>query len=348
MNIKFDLTFKSKQVGTELDYIHKATERQDIYFIVNRFARKSINDFTYRYLTDLPDRYEQVECTFRVSGKVPQLWNPLNGEIKDVLTYREENGHTIIPLYFEPEGSVFVIFNDMPKQKHIVSIRKNDEQWFPGNRFETKEFPLINIYREGKGLYASVFEPGNYQLKWSDGREEKFIADKPFTDIELKGNWTLSFDPQWGGPEKTKIKELKSWIKFEDPGIKYYSGTASYLKTFSLSKQDLENKTIILDLGNVQEMSSVKINGHDSGLLWSAPFRYDITKYVKEGKNKLVIGVINMWPNRLIGDGKLPESKRFTKTNIDMFDDPDAEKQYLRESGLLTPVRISIFNKYEL
>ena len=49
--------------------------------------------------------------------------------------------------------------------------------------------------------------------------------------------------------------------------------------------------------------------------------------------------VVNLWPNRLIGDSKLPAEKRLTKTNIIKYDAPDAEK-YLRESGLLGPVKL--------
>ena len=68
-------------------------------------------------------------------------------------------------------------------------------------------------------------------------------------------------------------------------------------------------------------------------------FQFDISKYVKIENNKLEVEVVNMWPNRLIGDGKLPLEKRFTKTNINKFEAPDAEK-YLRESGLIGPVKI--------
>jgi len=72
---------------------------------------------------------------------------------------------------------------------------------------------------------------------------------------------------------------------------------------------------------------------------WSAPFRFDITDYLKTGNNLLEVEVVNMWPNRLIGDGKLPENQRKTRTNVVKFNGPDAD-QYLRESGLLGPVKL--------
>jgi hypothetical protein len=72
---------------------------------------------------------------------------------------------------------------------------------------------------------------------------------------------------------------------------------------------------------------------------WSAPYLFDVTDYVKAGTCQVEVEVVNMWPNRLIGDGKLPLEQRRTKTNIIKFNGPDAD-QYLRESGLLGPLKI--------
>jgi hypothetical protein len=89
----------------------------------------------------------------------------------------------------------------------------------------------------------------------------------------------------------------------------------------------------------VKEMASVNVNGQQLATRWNAPFRYDVTNWVVAGENKLEVEVVNMWPNRLIGDGKLPENQRLTHTNIVKFNGPDAD-QYLRVSGLMGPVRI--------
>lgn len=347
MNVKPDFEFSSNQEKTALDYIHRSTDTEEIYFVSNRFAYKGIDDFTYRYLASLPDRYEQVECTFRVQGKIPQLWDSKTGEIKEILTYHEENGRTTLPLHLEPEGSVFVIFKDAPPQKHITNIRKDQKNWFPGNQFETKGTPFIDLYKKEENRLASVFEPGNYTLTWSDGRQKVVKAERYSIQTDLSEKWDLHFDPKWNAPEKVEIGELKSWLEFEEPGIRYYSGTARYMKTFSLKTRDIKGRRLILDLGNVQEMASMKINGHQVQLMWSAPFRFDITPFVKTGDNVLEVEVVNLWPNRLIGDGKLPENKRLTRTNISKFDAPDADK-YLRESGLLGPVTISLVNQFEL
>ena len=347
MKVKPDFTFISNHDKTALDYIHRTTDQQEIYFVANRFARKGIDDFQFRYLTTLPDRYEQVTCSFRVTGKIPQLWNPKTGEMSEILTYREENGQTIVPLYLEPEGSLFVIFKKEKEKRHITAIQKDNKSMFPENQFETKDVPYIcTLLDEGKKS-ISVFVPGNYSLTWSDGKKEVIRADQATTETELSGKWDVHFDPKWGGPDYLGMSELKSWIRFEDPGIKYYSGTARYNKQFELTKKEIRNRQILLDLGNVQEMASVKINGHQLQVIWSAPFRFDITKFIKTGSNQLEVEVVNMWPNRLIGDAGLPVEQRLTKTNINKFNGPDREK-YLRESGLIGPVKIQMINQYLL
>jgi hypothetical protein len=339
MKIKPDFAFKSNQSTTALDYIHRSTKSQEIYFVANRFARKGISDFEYRYLTTPPDRYEQVTCSFRVTGKIPSLWNPKTGEMSEILTYREEEGCTLVPLHLEPEGSVFVVFKEGIPTRHITGIEKDSKSIFPGTQLNTSEIPfLMAQQKEGKKL-VSCYTPGNYTLEWSDGTKEVLKADET-GEKTLSGKWEVRFDPKWGGPDHLVMDTLQSWIKFSDPGIKYYSGTATYRKSFVMEVNELKGKQVMLDLGNVQEMASIKINGHQMQVHWSAPFRYDVTSYVKKGNNVLEIEVVNMWPNRLIGDGKLPVEKRLTKTNINKFNSPDAEK-YLRESGLLGPVKIN-------
>ena len=345
MNVQPDLQFKGTHPKTALDYIHRTTSDQEIYFVANRFSQMAYNDFEYRYLTTLPDRWEQVECSFRVTGKVPELWDPITGQTTEVVVYREENGRTIIPLLFEPEGSKFIVFRNDKQKPHVTEIKKDNQSIFSGFSLDTKEHSYIAFRRKEGKIVAEINEPGSYSLVWSDGRNEELKSVKPNESVELSGDWNIQFDPKWGAPESVKTSQLKSWTEFDIPGIKYYSGTATYRKLFQLN--EIEDARLILDLGFVKEMASVKINGHQMQVLWSAPFRFDITPFVKTGTNELEVEVVNMWVNRLIGDGKLPVEQWLTKTNINKFAVPDAEK-YLRVSGLMGPVKLMIVKEINL
>jgi hypothetical protein len=151
---------------------------------------------------------------------------------------------------------------------------------------------------------------------------------------ELSGPWTVSFDTHWGGPESALFDKLESWTARAEPGIKYYSGTAVYRKTFALA--DTARQKVLLDLGGVRELAEVKINGQSCGIVWTPPFRVDITGAAKQGENSLEIEVVNFWPNRIIGDQFLPPGERLTRTNIRQL----KRTTPLMESGLLGPVRL--------
>jgi len=337
MNIQPDLQFIGTHPETALDYIHRTTSDQEIYLVCNRFSQMAYNDFEYRYLPTLPDRWEQVECSFRVTGKVPELWNPITGEMKEILTYYEENGRTFIPLLFEPEGSKYIVFRNGKQNPHIIEIRKDGQPIFPRFGLPTVNYPRIDFRRNGKKVNAELNEPGTYSLLWADGKREDLKVEKAGTELPIDGRWDVHFGANSTLSER--IDHLKSWTEFDLPQIKYFSGKAVYLKTFGLSSEDLNGNRIIIDLGHVKEMASVKINDHKLQVIWSAPFRFDLTPYLKTGANKLQVEVVNMWVNRLIGDGKLPQNERITRTNVIKFEVPDAEK-YLRISGLMGPVKL--------
>ncbi|MHA4842547.1 glycosyl hydrolase [Flavitalea antarctica] len=344
MKVLPDLAFSSTKQQTALDYIHRTTDSMEIYFVVNRFGRKNINDFEFRYLTSLPDRYELTECRFRITGMVPESWDPMTGEITGIPVYREENGQTIIPVAFEPEGSRFIVFRKRnpsagsAKNKHIVQIMTEGKRIFPANEFPDEK-PVIDFVKTKTGISVSVTKSGNYQLSWSDGTTTRHQLSTNVSPQPLTGKWNIIFDTVWGGPARIVTDSLMSWTTFKDDRVKYYSGRAIYTKDFVLKKRSAGSKTV-LDLGNVLELASITINGHKLPARWSPPFAFDITPYTKTGTNTLEVDVVNLWPNRLIGDSKLPSEKRLTKTNIMKFDKPDSEKM-LRESGLLGPVTLT-------
>jgi hypothetical protein len=181
------------------------------------------------------------------------------------------------------------------------------------------------------------FAPGqSYFIVFRRGRRP---VGKNFPELkqaaELAGPWEVAFDPKWGGPGHVTFAALDDWSKRAEDGIRFYSGTATYQKVFTLPSP-LTGGRMFLDLGRVAVMARVKLNGNDLGVVWTPPYRVDITAAVKRGENTLEIAVVNLWPNRLIGDQSLPAEKRFTWTTWS----PYKKDSPLLESGLLGPVHI--------
>lgn len=130
-----------------------------------------------------------------------------------------------------------------------------------------------------------------------------------YKDVQtIDGDWNLTFDKNFGPKETITLKNLIPWNTHTNEEVKYYSGTATYKTSFTY-KPTKGNSPIQLDLGTVEVIAKVKLNGKDLGVLWKPPFQTDITDVVKKGVNELEIEVTNLWPNRLIGDAQYPNFK---------------------------------------
>ena len=138
----------------------------------------------------------------------------------------------------------------------------------------------------------------------------------PIEIAALEGPWDVAFDPKWGGPEKITFESLDDWSRRPEAGIRYYSGTATYAKTFDLpgaAADAAKSGRVWLDLGTVKNIAGVRLNGRDLGVVWCDPWRIEITEVVKPAGNRLEIRVANLWPNRLIGDEQEPPDTEYAK-----------------------------------
>jgi hypothetical protein len=124
----------------------------------------------------------------------------------------------------------------------------------------------------------------------------------------IAGSWQVDFAPGGGAPQRVYLEQLISWSDHPDPGVRDFSGTATYTRTFYMPPGLLnQHQRLFLDLGSVAVMAEVRLNGRALGTLWKAPFRIELTKALKPGDNRLEVSVVNLWVNRQIGDEALPE-----------------------------------------
>jgi len=180
-----------------------------------------------------------------------------------------------------------------------------------------------------------VFRAPTTQSTVADAKT--FPRLRPVT--ELAEGWDVSFDPNWGGPATVRFERLEDWTKRPEAGIRYYSGTATYRRLFDLDAERLARTSgdCYLDVGDVQVMASVRLNGRDLGVVWCDPWQVEIPAgLLRDRGNELEIRVANLWLNRLIGDAGLPPEQRRTWTTRNPFH----KETPLVPSGLLGPVRI--------
>jgi hypothetical protein len=150
----------------------------------------------------------------------------------------------------------------------------------------------------------------------------------------VNGPWQLRFDPQWDAPVSLTLAALISWSQHALDGVRHYSGTAVYGKDLDLPH--LPAGPVWLDLGRVEVVATVCVNGHDAGTVWKAPYAVDIGRFLRRGRNRLEVRVTNLWANRLIGDAGRPQSERLSWTTFNPYKADDN----LYVSGLLGPVTL--------
>lgn len=154
---------------------------------------------------------------------------------------------------------------------------------------------------------------------------------------EVRGPWNVGFQANRGAPAQARFDALSSWTTSSEPGIRYFSGTATYATSFNAPRDWLaKNARLRLDLGDVKNIAEVSVNNKVVGVAWKAPFVVDVTDAIESGSNRLEIKVTNLWPNRMIGD-KQPGAQQIAFATFDPFkaDSP------LLPSGLLGPVVLS-------
>ena len=251
----------------------------------------------------------RASCRFRTALPHAALWDAATGRMTAGRRTIEADGRARVDLALDPHASVFVIFTPRPDPAAAADAP----------------------------LHASM---------------------KPVQTLE--GPWEIAFQPGRGAPEKAAFASLTPWNEHAEDGIRHFSGVATYRKRFQVSGFRCQGgpaappaeapapgasvpprpsslaPRLLLDLGRVEVMARVRLNGKDLGVVWTPPMQVDATDALREGENELEIEVANLWPNRLIGDQALPEEKRISWTTWN----PYKKDSPLLPSGLLGPVTI--------
>ncbi|HEY4108831.1 glycosyl hydrolase [Puia sp.] len=241
-----------------LAYTHRTAPGFDIYFISNQ----SDHEFS-------------SFAAFRVTGRVPELWDPLTGNIDTTVKYRITTKTTFVDLNMDAHQSFFIVF------RHKGSP--------------------TNLSRDATIVKTTLHT----------------------------GPWTIRFDTV----KTVTTDTLFDWSRSPDSAIRYYSGIATYTTSFEANPA---KKPTFLDLGQLADIATVRINKFDCGTVWTHN-KLDITKAIHAGANTMTITVANTWANRLTGDQRLPETQRHTWTSVT----PHLTGQLL-QAGLLGPITLSV------
>ena len=189
------------------------------------------------------------------------------------------------------------------KKPELWNAERN-EKCLPREWREEGDYTFVTVPFDPRGSMFVVFPsaptPG---LK----PEPRF---KAVSELALEGPWEVRFQKNRGAPAKATFERLVSWTERPEEGIRYFSGTAMYGKSFDW-KTVRGVARVTLDLGEMQNLATVRLNGKTVGIVWKRPYEIDVTRFLKPGVNRLEIAVVNKWPNRLIGDERKPDDVKW-------------------------------------
>jgi len=140
-NLKPDFEFQGADAGSDLAYAHRVAGLPGRSFE----AKAGVTDIYF--VSNQRRQFDTADCTFRVSGKIPELWHPDTGVIESAPVWSERDGRTTVRLDFDPAASVFVIFRrTADNADHIVAVNT-------GATAESVPTPKLEIQR---AIYVEV------------------------------------------------------------------------------------------------------------------------------------------------------------------------------------------------
>ena len=287
----------------------------------------------------------------RKTGRGKMVWGQAPAETLAVLRiprdFESDAPSRLDVLYAHratPQRDVYFVANHRDSPQRIVATfrvhGRAPQLWNP----ETGAMARVADWRETSDGRTQMTLPLESDASWfvvfdaggTTGNlpmaPRELTAERRIIQV-LDGSWEVTFSPRWGGPEHTVFPTLAPWNSATDPEIRHYSGAAVYRKTFDVGVLPPDRR-VLIDLGAVDVVASVKLNGHELGIVWKVPYAVDATNAVHPGHNELEVRVVNTWVNRLIGDAALPADRRLTWTT----DNPYRATDSLQPSGLLGPV----------
>jgi len=238
-----------------------------------RWKARKLDDGMFFFLSNF-GAVGKFEVKLRETGKVPELFNPVTGEVRKLARYKAEKDGTRICIQVNDlSDSCFVVFREASKAPSVIKAELDGKEVGPGD--------LALSYDARNRLAAESRVKGTYTLTMSDGSAKSITIDQDSATLPITGEWT------------TTNKDEKGYSVYKEI-------------TFSAPDGFGKGQKIELDLGKVDVMAKVTLNGKDFDTLWMPPFVLDVTGALKSGENKLKVLVTSTAQGKpALGDAKL-------------------------------------------
>lgn len=285
------------------------------------------------------DVWNSGKSNVRENESISQVLHSLN--VKPDFTYAAEDSVELMNVHRKlGETEIYWVNSRSNKPVSVEATfritGKKPEIWHP----ETgeKEDASYNINGDMTSVTLNLTPNDAIFVVFSNKAKENSRTVSVLLEQTLKtieGPWRVTFQENRGAPAEVSFNTLLPWNEHSDPGIKFFSGTATYYSTiYAPEEWSAEEGEIWLDLGVVKNIAEVVVNGHRMRTLWKQPFRLNIADVLNPGENDIEIRITNLWVNRLIGDDQPGIKHKITYTSLPFY----KANSSLMASGLMGPV----------
>lgn len=322
MEVAPDFTVEGiENSGRKIDFVHRTTGDEEIYFVCN--TSEETLSFTGEF---------RVGDTY-----TPHIWNPEDGSAAPCLLHESFPSLTRIPMTLAPSESRFVVFSPRPAGKRPAHVTALEYRSAEGSTRDIANADVVSV-ADG-GVAMQIKQNGLYSVATSDGAKGSILIEQIPPARALEGPWMLKFEPDRGAPTEAEMETLTDWTQHSDPSIRYFSGTATYHRNFTVGQATMariaRGHRVRLNLGEVHEIAVVTLNGKKIATLWKPPYSVDVSGHLKAEENTLSIAVTNVWNNRIVGDLQNDNDTEITRTNLREKFRADSP---LKASGMIGPV----------
>ncbi|MGB8845240.1 MAG: glycosylhydrolase-like jelly roll fold domain-containing protein, partial [Terracidiphilus sp.] len=240
------------------------------------------------FVVNQADAPEHINVRLHATGKDVEVWRPMDGTM-DKVAGSAQGATTRMP---DRSGN---------RQPGIEPVAYVDQPGFTTMSLDlAKRESAFVVLRNEAAAHVPAMAP----------KSETALAT-------IAGPWRVAFPPNWGAPASVEMPALVSWTASNDPGVKYFSGTADYVKEVRTPAGWFHpGQHFFLVLDEVRDLAEISVNGKPVGMVWAPPYRVDVTSALKPGLNKVEIKVTNEWTNRIVGDRLMPPEKRVLSQTV--------------------------------
>jgi hypothetical protein len=227
-----------------------------------------------------------------------------------------------------------------------------EAEWWDPMTGRTSAAPVLRRGKDGVTVALDLAAYGSQVIVFS----AKATAPAPLAGeaktFDISRGWSVKV----GDAPAAAWETLRSWSG--DEATRYYSGIATYEKTVELPA-GFPRREVAIDFGEgrplpasplrngmmalldapVREAAVVFVNGQRAGAAWCAPYRVDVTPFLKPGANQIRIAVGNTAMNYMAGH-RLPGYRLLNMRYGVRFEPQDMDQIQVLPSGLLGPVRL--------